>query len=60
MLVENGKEVGRIEGYPGDDFSGPGSSNLLEQLPPAVKEAPKTPKGVSCAGIRRGRAGRVL
>jgi hypothetical protein len=32
VLVENAKEVGRIEGYPGEDFFWPRLSNLLEAL----------------------------
>jgi hypothetical protein len=32
VLVENSKEVGRIEGYPGEDFFWPRLSNLLETL----------------------------
>ena len=32
VLVENAKEIGRIEGYPGDEFFWPRLSNLLEAL----------------------------
>ncbi len=32
VLVENGKEAGRIEGYPGEDFFWPRLSYLLEVL----------------------------
>lgn len=32
VLVENAKEVGRIEGYPGDEFFWPRLGNLLEAL----------------------------
>ena len=61
VLVEDGREVGRIEGYPGDDFFWARLGNLLELLPPAVKEAPKeAPKGVSAPASGVGRAGRVL
>jgi hypothetical protein len=34
VLVEGGKEVGRIEGYPGDEFFWPRLENLLAHLPP--------------------------
>ena len=44
MLVENGKEVGRIEGYPGDEFFWVRLDNLLAMLPQP------TPKGASVAG----------
>jgi hypothetical protein len=33
VLVEDGKEVGRIEGYPGDTFFWPRLENLLTRLP---------------------------
>ena len=33
VLVEDGVEVGRIEGYPGADFFWPLLQNLLEKLP---------------------------
>lgn len=40
VLVENGKEVGRIEGYPGDEFFWARLENLLKQSPrPAPGEA---------------------
>src|SRR5882757_11465849 len=32
VLVENAKEVGRIEGYPGDQFFWPRLGNLLDAL----------------------------
>jgi hypothetical protein len=41
VLVENGREVGRIEGYPGDAFFWGLLDRLIEQLPP------QSPKGVS-------------
>jgi hypothetical protein len=41
VLAEGGKEVGRIEGYPGDEFFWPRLENLLEHAPqPAPKDAP--------------------
>lgn len=36
VLVENGVEVGRIEGHPGDDFFWPLLNRLLDKLPPAT------------------------
>ena len=33
VLAENGKEVGRIEGYPGDEFFWVRLENLLKQSP---------------------------
>ena len=33
VLAEDGKEVGRIEGYPGDDFFWARLENLLERSP---------------------------
>ena len=61
VLVEDGKELGRIEGYPGDDFFWARLGNLLELLPPAVKEAPTgVSKGVSAPASGVGHAGRVL
>ena len=55
MLVENGQEVGRIEGYPGDEFFWGLLERLLEQLPP------QRPKGASApAPAQRCDAERVL
>lgn len=33
VLIEEGKEVGRIEGYPGDNFFWPMLGQLLKKLP---------------------------
>lgn len=33
ILIEDGVEVGRIEGYPGEDFFWPMLGQLLEKLP---------------------------
>ena len=33
VLINNGKEVGRIEGYPGEDFFWPLLDRLLEPFP---------------------------
>jgi hypothetical protein len=42
VLAEDGKEVGRIEGYPGDEFFWPRLESLLERapMPPAPKDTP--------------------
>jgi hypothetical protein len=42
VLAEDGREVGRIEGYPGDEFFWPRLESLLERVPvpPAPKNAP--------------------
>ena len=54
VLVENAKEVGRIEGYPGDDFFWVRLGNLLEMLkdpaaPPAA-QSESVPQGAVPAG----------
>jgi hypothetical protein len=43
VLVDGGKEVGRIEGYPGDEFFWARLENLLSLLPT------KSPKGAAAA-----------
>ena len=51
VLAENGKEVGRIEGYPGDEFFWVRLENLLTQAPqPAPKDVP-TGGSVSGASV---------
>jgi hypothetical protein len=45
VLVDNGQEVGRIEGYPGDAFFWGLLERLLERLPP------RRPSGVSAPGV---------
>jgi hypothetical protein len=41
VLAEDGKELGRIEGYPGDEFFWPRLEGLLERLPqPPLEGAP--------------------
>jgi thiol-disulfide isomerase/thioredoxin len=42
VLAEDGKEVGRIEGYPGDEYFWPRLESLMERapMPPAPKNAP--------------------
>ena len=39
VLVEDGKEIGRIEGYPGEDFFWPMLGALLDRLPARKAEA---------------------
>jgi len=34
VLVSDGIEIGRIEGYPGEDFFWPLLANLIDSLPP--------------------------
>ena len=55
VLIEDGKEIGRIEGYPGDEFFWVRLENLLERLPP-----PQAPKGVSAPAFGVGHAERML
>jgi hypothetical protein len=46
VLVKDGKEVGRIEGYPGDEFFWARLENLLTLLPAPVSP-PALPQGIS-------------
>jgi hypothetical protein len=48
VLAEGGKEVGRIEGYPGDEFFWVRLENMLTQAPRPVPE--ELPKGVAVPG----------
>lgn len=45
VLAENGQELGRIEGYPGDEFFWPRLENLLQRLP-----QPPAPQGAAVPG----------
>ncbi len=50
VLVDEGREVGRIEGYPGEDFFWGLLGRLLEKLPVSVKPQPqfkRAPSGQS-------------
>ena len=49
VLVEDGKEVGRIEGYPGDMFFWPRLESLLAHLP-ALAPKPDLPKDAAVPG----------
>ncbi len=40
VLVENGEELGRLEGYPGEDFFWPLLGRLLDQRVPDWREEP--------------------
>lgn len=40
VLVSHGREVGRIEGYPGEDFFWPLLARLIGQLPPEDRKDP--------------------
>jgi hypothetical protein len=46
VLVENGREIGRITGYPGAEFFWPMLDELLTKLdPPAVGQQPRQARG---------------
>ena len=47
MLVENGQEVGRIEGYPGDAFFWGLLERLVEQLPSRARKGASAPAPAS-------------
>lgn len=47
VLVEDGKEVGRIEGYPGDELFWVRLENLLTLLPAPPVSPPALPQGIS-------------
>ena len=40
VLLNAGKEIGRIEGYPGEDFFWPLLNGLIQELPEALREDP--------------------
>ena len=63
VLVEDGKEVGRIEGYPGDEFFWVRLEKLLALLPPPSGpqlEPGVAPQGVSAPAPRVGHVERRL
>ena len=43
VLVDDGREVGRIEGYPGDEFFWVRLESLLEKLPKIAPSDPSAP-----------------
>ena len=47
VLVQNGKELGRIEGYPGPDFFWPLLDGLLKKVVAEPAPAPAAPKTAS-------------
>jgi hypothetical protein len=47
VLAENGKEVGRIEGYPGDEFFWFRLENLLQKSPQQAPREATPPAGAS-------------
>lgn len=49
VLVENGREIGRIVGHPGDEFFWGLLDELLQKLPP---EPRKSPEHGEAAGLR--------
>jgi Thioredoxin len=50
VLVEDGQEVGRIDGYAGKDFFYPMLAELLRRLaPPTQRLGPPLPRSASCA-----------
>ena len=51
VLAENGREIGRIVGYPGPHFFYPRVEELLKQLPPPQPE-PRVPSGRSAANAQ--------
>jgi hypothetical protein len=57
VLAEDGKEVGRIEGYPGDEFFWVRLENLLQQSPRAAPKEPtpdmSPPAGASVVSPER-------
>ena len=59
VLIEDGKEVGRIEGYPGDEFFWARLENLLQRSPrPAPRKTTQgisPPAGASAVTLERAR-----
>jgi hypothetical protein len=52
VLVEDGQEVGRIDGYAGKDFFYPMLAELLRRLaPPSQRLGPPLPRSASCAVV---------
>ena len=58
VLVEDGKEVGRIEGYPGDMFFWPRLEGLFQHLLSSASKE-DAPKGASVEGATPVAAGAV-
>jgi hypothetical protein len=52
VLVENGQEVGRIDGYAGKDFFYPMLAELLRRnLAPNQRLGPPAPRSAACATV---------
>jgi hypothetical protein len=52
VLVENGQEVGRIDGYAGKDFFYPMLAGLLRRILPLHQRlGPPAPRSASCAAM---------
>jgi hypothetical protein len=52
VLVEDGQEVGRIDGYAGKDFFYPMLAQLLRRLaPPTQRHGSPSPRSASCAAV---------
>src|SRR5262249_41738210 len=57
VLVEDGQEVGRIDGYAGKDFFYPMLAQLLRRiLPPNQRLGPSLQRSASCTGVACGPA----
>jgi hypothetical protein len=49
VLVENGQEIGRIDGYAGRDFFYPRLAELLRRIPPPTRQlGPPLQRSASC------------
>ena len=53
VLIENGQEVGRIDGYAGRDFFYPRLAELLRRIPPPTRQLAPLQRSASCtaAGV---------
>jgi hypothetical protein len=54
VLVEDGREIGRIVGYPGADFFYPRVAELLQRLGPRLREfrPPAERSAANAGGLR--------
>jgi len=53
VLVENGREIGRIEGYPGDAFFWGLLERLVERLPSEAPKGGLVPASMDAGGLER-------
>jgi len=51
VLVENGEEVGRIDGYAGKDFFYPMLAELLRRIPPTQPRRVPPQRSATCAAV---------